>query len=284
VDTEDINYECVGYYKWMPKLRYESKAVRDYINSIGRYWLERFDIDGYRLDVCDEVDYTFWYEFRKTVKSIKPTAVLIGETWKNGSDLLRGDSMDTIMNYRIRNALVDFIVDEHIDIKQFLDRVESIYFDYPYQTHNMLYNLLGSHDTERVITLCKEDTKILKLLVSILFALPGMPFIYYGDEIGTKGENDPLSRKTMNWNNIRNDIHMYYLKKTEEWSKLDVLKLGDFKHIYTEYNMIYAFERNYEEQKIIFVANCNNKEQLVKIEDYNLEFTLLPYESEIIKI
>jgi glycosidase len=77
---------------------------------------------------------------------------------------------------------------------------------------------------------------------------------------------------------------MYYLKKTEEWSKLDVLKLGDFKHIYTEYNMIYAFERNYEEQKIIFVANCNNKEQLVKIEDYNLEFTLLPYESEIIKI
>lgn len=285
VDTENINYECVGYYKWMPKLRYQTKAVRDYIKNAGEYWLVNFNIDGYRLDVSDEVDFTFWQEFRRHIKSINEHALLIGETWKNGSDLLRGDTLDSIMNYRLRDALLDFIIYEYIDLHEFQERVNAIYFDYPIQTHNILYNTLGSHDTERIMTLCEEQTDKLSLLISLLFAYPGIPFIYYGDELGMTGLNDPLSRKTMNWSKVYNDIHLFFLKEMEQRTSSDVLKYGDFVHLNIS-DKIYGFVRRYKEEEIIFIANTTNEIQKFEVNygTWKQEFTLLPYKSEIIKI
>ena len=285
IDTEQINYECVGYHKWMPKLRYQTKEVREYIKLVGRYWLDMFDIDGFRLDVADEVDFTFWNEFRATVKTINPEAILIGETWKNGSDMLGADGFDSIMNYRLRDALLELFVYESINLDEFKRQVESIYFDYPKQTHNILYNLLGSHDTERIITVCKDDSLKTSLLVSILFAMPGIPFIYYGDEIGTTGKNDPLSRKTMNWNNLHNQMHLFYLKETDLRAQLDVLKYGDFKHIDIAED-IYSFIRSYQDKTIVFLANTTNETKEFKLSFQGLkrDITLLPYKSEIIHI
>ncbi len=284
VDTEHINYECVGYYKWMPKLRYESETLRKHILNVGTYWLEHFDIDGYRLDVADEVDFTLWHDFRKVVKETNKDALLIGETWKNGSDLLGADSLDSIMNYRLRDALLDLIVYKRSNIHEFRERIESIYFDYPIQTHHILYNTLGSHDTERIMTLCQDDSLKVNLLVSILCALPGIPFIYYGDEIGTKGANDPLCRKTMDWSQVNNSIHVYYKNQIERRHHSEALKYGDFKHIDLS-DSVYSFIRTYNKESLIFIANITEQSIKLNLQAYgvNKEITLPGYGSEIIK-
>ncbi|MCL2083820.1 MAG: glycoside hydrolase family 13 protein, partial [Oscillospiraceae bacterium] len=144
VQTEPPNYDCVGFYKWMPKLRYKTKAVRDFFLSVGRYWIETADIDGWRLDVADEIDYTFWHEFRREIKSVKPEAFLLAETWKDGRDMLRGDQMDSVMNYLFRDALVDFFAKRDIDAAAFEHRISQMLFGYSKIIRPALYNTIGS--------------------------------------------------------------------------------------------------------------------------------------------
>lgn len=254
IDTENINYECVGYYKWMPKLRYKSLSLRQYILDIGTYWIKECNIDGWRLDVSDEVDYTFWVEFRRSIKQIKKDALLIGETWTNGYDLLRGDQLDSVMNYRFRDAVIEYVVDASINTNDFRNRIEDIYSDYPKQTHNTLYNLLGSHDTERIITRCGDNLSKLRVAVAIQFLLPGAPFIYYGDEIGLQGENDPLCRKPMDWNQIDNEVSKMYKKIIKVRQENDTIKYGDMKHIQFD-TEVYGFIRTYKNQNVIVLVN-----------------------------
>ena len=108
LQTDPPNYECVGYYKWMPKMRMSNPEVREFFLNVGTFWVREADIDGWRLDVADEVDFTFWQEFRRAIRALKPDAMLIGETWKDGGDMLRGDQMDSVMNYLFRSAMIGF--------------------------------------------------------------------------------------------------------------------------------------------------------------------------------
>ena len=108
----------------MPRIRLRNRDVRDYFLNVGTYWIKEADIDGWRLDVADEVDFTFWQEFRRAVKAVKKDALLIGETWKDGRDMLRGDQMDSVMNYLFRNAVVDFFAERTINSSQFDNRIQ----------------------------------------------------------------------------------------------------------------------------------------------------------------
>lgn len=273
VDTDSVNYECVGYYKWMPKLKYSSTEVREYFLGVGEYWIKESGIDGWRLDVADEVDFTFWQEYRKKIKSIDKDFLLIGETWKNGTDLLRGDQMDTIMNYRFRDAVIDYFAERTIMSKSFADRIESILFDYPYATHNILYNLLDSHDTARFLTICNGDLKKLKLSVVFQMTFPGMPFVYYGDEIGMTGDTDPDCRKTMAWDSIDNEILGFYKRIINMRRGSNALKYGTFKHINTN-SEVYSFIRDYEDESVIVLINNSD-------EEYKLSFDLTKYNENI---
>lgn len=259
VDTDSVNYECVGYYKWMPKLKYSNREVRDYFLRVGEYWIKEAGIDGWRLDVADEVDFTFWQEFRKNIKSIDKDILLIGETWKNGADLLRGDQMDTIMNYRFRDAVVAYFAERSITCKSFAYRIDSILFDYPQAVHGILYNLLDSHDTARFLTVCRGDINRLKLAVIFQMTFPGMPFIYYGDEIGMEGGADPECRKAMAWDSINNEILEFYKKAINIRRSSKVLKYGTFKHIDTG-SEVYGFIREYENEAVAVLINNSDKE------------------------
>lgn len=270
VDTNTINYECVGYYKWMPKLKYSNSEVREYFLSVGEYWIKEAGIDGWRLDVADEVDFTFWQEFRRKIKNINKNLLLIGETWKNGTDLLRGDQMDTIMNYRFRDAVIDYFVERTISSKSFVARIESMLFDYPLVTHNILYNLLDSHDTERFLTTCHGDLNKLKLAVVFQMTFPGMPFVYYGDEIGMTGGTDPDCRRPMIWDSIDNEILRFYKRIIEIRRSSIALKYGTFKHIHT-ISEVYSFVRDYEDETIIVLINNSD-------EEYNLSFDLAKFD------
>lgn len=257
VQTEPLNYECVGYYKWMPKLRFENPNVRKYFIEVGTYWQKIADIDGWRLDVADEVDFTFWQEFRRVIKSIKKDALLIAETWKDGRDMLRGDQMDSVMNYLFRDSVVEYFARESIDTWKFDHLIQKMLFIYPDVVYPVLYNLIGSHDTPRFLELCGGSLKKMQLAIAFQMTFPGMPAIYYGDEIGLKGENDPDCRKTMTWDNCNKVLLQFYRTMIGIRKKTPPLLYGDFRCICCD-EFIYAYARHLGNETVYIVLNRGN--------------------------
>ena len=254
IQTEPLNYECVGYYKWMPKLRYATRAVRDYILRVGRYWIETADIDGWRLDVADEVDFTFWQEFRHAIKQVKPEAFLLGETWKDGRDMLRGDGMDSVMNYLFRDAALDFFARREIDAETFEKRMSRMLFGYTAPVRPVLYNALGSHDTARLLTECDGDAARMRLAAAFQMTFPGSPAVYYGDEIGMDGENDPDCRKPMAWAHPNEAMLAEYKKLIALRKNSPSLREGDFRFVYAA-DGVTAFARTFGSETTYVVFN-----------------------------
>jgi glycosidase len=258
VDKEKLNYECVGYYKWMPKLRMSNPEVRSFILKIAKYWIEEGNIDGWRLDVADEIDFTFWQEFRKLVKSIKPECFILAETWKENRDMLRGDQMDSVMNYLFRDAVVDFFAKKCINSLEFDSRINKFLGVYPSSVHHSLFNLIGSHDTERFLTLSNGDSRRLKAAAAFQLCFPGISSIYYGDEVGLDGENDPDCRKAMEWDEKKQDQKLleWYKKLIRIRKSKSALKLGIFKCNYcNSEDNVYAFFREINNERVYIVIN-----------------------------
>lgn len=264
VQTDPPNYECVGYYKWMPKLRFKNRKVRDYFIKVGTYWVKTADIDGWRLDVADEVDFTFWQQFRREIKSIKKEAILIAETWKDGSDMLRGDQMDSVMNYLFRDAVVEYFAQETIDTWQFDHLIQRMLFLYPDAVYPVLYNLVGSHDTPRFLGLCKDNIRKMQLAVAFQMTFPGMPAVYYGDETGLNGENDPDCRRAMNWGNYNLELFEFYKAMIAIRKNLPSLMHGNYECIYCD-EEAYGYARHFEMETAYVILNRSNTEKQLTI-------------------
>lgn len=264
IETEPLNYECVGYYKWMPKLRHKTKEVRDYILQVGEYWIKEAGIDGWRLDVSDEVDYTLLHEFRKMVKDINPDLAIIGETWTDGRDLLRGDQMDSIMNYLFRDALLGFVAKGDIDAKEFDSRIGKMLSIYNRTAYDSLYNMLGSHDTDRFLTMCNGSIDKMKLAIVFQMAFPGMPAVYYGDEVGMTGQNDPDCRKTMEWENQNNEIKNHYKTMINMRKENIALQKGEYKPVVCD-GQVYSFARIYGDESVYVVINNCSENKIIKL-------------------
>lgn len=264
VRTEPLNYECVGYYKWMPKLRYGTRAVRDYILRVGRYWIETADIDGWRLDVADEVDFTFWQEFRREIRRAKPEAFLLGETWRDGRDMLRGDEMDSVMNYLFRDAALDFFARRKIDAQTLAQRMSRMLFGYTAPVRPVLYNLLGSHDTARLLTECGGDVRRLRLAVAFQMTFPGSPAVYYGDELGMEGENDPDCRRPMAWEKPNEVLLADYTQLISLRRGSDSLRRGDLKFVLAGDGVV-AFSRHCGEETTYVVFNNSDRRRTVRV-------------------
>lgn len=258
LDPDNLNYECVGYYKWMPKLRIGNPEVKDYFLNVAKYWIEETGIDGWRLDVADEVDFTFWQEFRKLVKSIKPECFILAETWRENRDMLKGDQMDSVMNYPLRDALVDFFAKQSITSSELDSRINRLIGAYSKPVHNSVFNIIGSHDTDRFLTLCDNDKRKLKLAAAFQFCLPGIPVIYYGDETGMTGENDPDCRKAMEWDENKQDMEIlnWYKKIVNLRKSHPELMLGEFmSNICDDDLNLYGFLRKHEEDVSYIAVN-----------------------------
>jgi glycosidase len=258
IDTEIVNYECVGYYKWMPKLRVSHPEVKAYILKIAKYWIEEIDIDGWRLDVADEVDNTLWYQFREVVKSVKPECFILAETWRENRSMLRGDQMDSVMNYLFYYAVIDFFAKNSIDSFEFDARINQFLGIYPKQSHYTLFNLIGSHDTIRFLTACGGNKSKLKLAVAFQICFIGIPSIYYGDEIGMQGENDPGCRGAMDWKRIEKeqDLLKWYKQLIHIRKSKKALVEGVFKTIYcNDKDSVYAFVRETSDECVYIVLN-----------------------------
>ena len=250
----------------MPKLNTGNPEVRNYFLHVMEYWIQEYHIDGWRLDVADEVDEGLWEEARLLLKDRYPDTILIGETWGSGLRLMNGAQMDAIMNYVFRDAVRDFIARETIDAAAFDDRVEKMLSDYPVQMDRAMYLLLDSHDTERFLTLCGGDRRKLKAASALQMMFVGSPAVYYGDEIGLEGENDPDCRRCMIWDQDLQDLDLerWYRDLIRIRHREPAVRTGAF---YADVcrNRSYAFSRADGQETILTVIHAAETEQAVEI-------------------
>ena len=191
------NYDCWWGYPALPKFNTDNPDVREYLFSVGEYWMKR-GIDGWRLDVPNEIDDdSFWQEFRRRIKAINPEAYIVGEIWDEPSRWLKGDQFDGVMNYMLRKAVLAYLFDEKpISLAEFATRLREAF---PEGCFGVQMNLLGSHDTIRLASLPCSNLQRVKVALALLFFLPGAPCIYYGEEIGMLGGKDPDNRRSFPW-------------------------------------------------------------------------------------
>lgn len=194
-----IVYETFGYEADLPKLNVSHPETADYLLQVASYWLREADIDGFRLDVANEIDHRFWRRLRETVKAVKPDAYLLGEIFHDAMAWLGGDQLDAVMDYPVRDLAIKFFASRTIDAETFANIVSQQLAMYPQQVCEASFQLLGSHDTARLLTLCGGEEARMRQAALFQFTYIGAPCIYYGDEIGMNGENDPDNRRCMVW-------------------------------------------------------------------------------------
>lgn len=206
------NFKTFSYVGFMPKLNLGNPEVQDYVIDVASYWIKECGIDGWRLDVGDEIPHAFWKRFRRELKKIKPELLIAGEIWHFAGDFLEGDEWDTVMNYPFFRSLTNLVGSESITVSDFVDNLGFLEGHLHPEVLPLLWNLMGSHDTPRFLHLCGGNTSKLKLAAALLLLLPGMPMIYYGDEVGMEGAKDPDCRRGMLWDESRQnaEILSYY--------------------------------------------------------------------------
>lgn len=200
-------YECVGDYPFMPRLNGSNPELREYVKKVLFYWLDTAHIDGWRFDVADELDESAVRYWRDAVKAKYPEALLLAETWHAAPMLVDGSKhFESAMNYLFRTALLDYFAKDCTNEATFLSRLEQMRMVYAPEVCSAMYNLLGSHDTARFLTHCGGEKWRLKLAMAFQMLFEGSPALYYGDEIGMMGQNDPFCRAGMAWDHMDEEL------------------------------------------------------------------------------
>jgi glycosidase len=193
------NYACFAYVAAMPKLNTANPAVQQYFAKVGAYWIRECGIDGWRLDVANEITKEFWRCFKKAVRGENPEAVLIGEVWENAKDWLGPALFDSVMNYDFRDACRDFFALSKLDAAGFDARVTDLRMRYPEAYWRAQLNLLDSHDVCRFLSLCGGDERRMRLAILFQMLYPGVPSVFYGDEQDIFGVTEEAYRAAMPW-------------------------------------------------------------------------------------
>ena len=305
------------YHSWwgiklLPEIIEENESYREYIcgkNGIIRKWL-KCGISGWRLDVADELPDVFLDDLRKAVKDENEDAIIIGEVWEDATTkfaygerrrYLLGDQLDSVMNYPFADAILNFV--KLGNGNYFINSIMSIIENYPPQVLNVLMNHIGTHDTERAITRLagadangqdrqwQHDNNVLsdcdylkgvsmmKMASLIQFTLPGVPSIYYGDEIGMQGMRDPFNRACMDWENPNEELLKWYTRLGEIRRGCKAFEGGSFTPVYAD-NGTVAYRRDCCENSVLVAVNNSNEEVSVYVGDeWDVSYNHFEYRS-----
>lgn len=270
------NFKCFGYYGGMPKLNLKNPEVEKYITDVACYWIKECDIDGWRLDVGDEISHFFWKNFRKAIKAVKKDMLIIGEIWHYAGDFLEGDEWDTVMNYSFYLNLIDLLADEKINVSQFVQNLGYLKGRLNKKCYPLMWNLIDSHDTARFLHLCHDNKKKQHLAAAFQLLLPGMPMVYYGDEYAMLGANDPDCRRGMYWDEEYQDKEMYnWYKKLMQVRKTHACIVeGEMIETITndDDDTIVMIRKNGDET-IAMLFNCGNSAK--EFNEYAKKYNLL---------
>lgn len=271
----ELNYETFANVKEMPKLNLENEQCRKYALDIAKYWVKEYDIDAWRLDVCNEIDHQFWREFRQEVKKIKKDVYILGEIWHDALPWLKGDQFDAVMNYPLSDAIIQFLYSDIFDIEKFKVDINKIIVAYPKNITEVNFNLLDSHDTSRIYSTLNNNKEKLKLAFTLLFFQSGSPCIYYGTEIGMDGEKNNFledNRKCMIWNEDQQDKELFsFFKKLIEIRKTEKsFQNVDIEWKYSDKDNILSLQKN----DLYLIINLEKTEQAINLEEYILDDTV----------
>ncbi len=295
-------YECWWNFDTLPDINEDNPEFSEFINGkngIVKKWIKN-GARGWRLDVADELPDSFLEALRKAAKSADKDALIIGEVWEDASNKIsydkrrryfQGRQLDAVMNYPLKNAIIDYIRNGNsyglaVTMRELCD-------NYPKDTLNCLMNMLGTHDTPRILTALigkiieendrelKANTSLsdtqwrlgihrLKIASLLQYTLPGVPCIYYGDEAGMEGYNDPFNRKTYPWGKENADIVSWYTFLGSIRKASPIFKDGNYKNICYE-NGVFAFSRENDNEKLIVCVNLSDR-------NYNLHLDSIYYD------
>lgn len=260
-----LKYETFATTPFMPKLNTSNPLMEEYLLKVAHYWTKNYHLDGWRLDVSNEVSHQFWRKFRTLVKSINPNAYILGENWDDSNPWLNGDQLDGVMNYELSYPIWQFFgthpSDKKINGDEFKAMINSLLVRYPTHIAPNLFNMIDSHDTIRILNRCGHNLAIVKLALIFLFSFTGAPSLYYGTEIAMEGEHDPDNRRCMIWDdkNLNSDM-MKFTKKLIKLRK----QYASFKSVDIHWLMSSENVLIYQKDDTIFILNNNDKHMQIK--------------------
>ena len=268
------DYLCWWGVKILPCIRKDSKSFRDFIcgsDGVAAHYLKK-GIDGWRLDVADELPNEFLEQLRKTAHKINPDSYILGEVWEDASNKIaydhrrsyfQGSQLDAVMNYPIRTAIIDYILSGNAEF--LAAEAASLYHNYPKCVSDVQMNLLGTHDTERILNTLACDGSLamknrelatyrmpknvrrnaserVRLAAFLCYTLPGVPCIYYGDEIGMEGGRDPFNRMPFAYSRADKSMLAFFRKLGALRTSLPCFKDGELEIISSE-SGLFLFRR-----------------------------------------
>jgi cyclomaltodextrinase len=257
------DYQTCGGAAYLPKLDLTNPAARDHVLRAATYWIEAAAIDGWRLDVPFKVAHEFWAAFRETVRSVAPDAYLLGEVWRDAKPWL--DVFDGVTNYRQRDNIVGYCIHDALDGEDFAQETADLAGHHS-DAALWMVSLVGSHDTARLRTLAGRDVDRAVCAIAAMFTVPGVPLIYYGDEVGLDGDNDPGCRRAMPWDDSVWDQRLLatVTQLCAVRAASPALRRGDFQPL-TARNGLVAFERTHGDDRVAVVLNPRGPQRQVDL-------------------
>lgn len=297
------DYACWWGIKTLPEINESDQSYVDFIsgeNGVIDHW-QKAGVMGWRLDVADELPDEFIKKLSSSIKSYNKDAFLIGEVWEDASnkysyDVLKeyfnGKQLDSVTNYPLRNAIIEYLKKK--DCRSLNQLMNKIMETYPHDTVNCLMNIIGTHDTERILTILGATTipsnveqmsesrlsieelnqgiKLLRIAVLLQMTLPGIPCIYYGDEAGLEGWKDPFNRRPYPWGYEKKEILDYYRFIANFRKKNEVFASGGYKSLVHDKG-VFVFQRYDDKDKIIIGVNMSSKEISLKFSEPMIEYS-----------
>lgn len=249
-------YEAWYGVPTMPRLDLSHPAARGYVLDVAKHWLVNYDIDGWRMDVARYIDPDFWPDFRTACRDAKPDAYLLAEIMGDVSHWLRGDGFDATMNYTFRSIALGFFGHGEMNGVEMLDHCTRLYGRHALATTLVNHNLLGSHDTPRFLTEARGELWRAGLATVFQLTFPGAPGIYYGDELGMTGGDDPGCRGAMPWDEVGREPQLMatIAEITALRRRYSALRSGSFRPLAATSDLV-AFQRSAGRSRFVVAFN-----------------------------
>ena len=251
----------------MPKVNFKSDGARQWALDVTEHWIKNFDIDGWRMDVAKELDFSFWKDFRDVAYSAKKDILLISEIFGDTSQWLQGERFDGTMNYSFRETMTDYFATKRIDNKEFANSLANLYSMYSFEALSSCQNLLSSHDVKRFLNRCGANTDGMFGAVFLQATFPGIAGIYYGDEIGLGGADDPHNREPFPWES-EDKWNKDLLKFTSELMSIKtsqpILRYGNFEMVTYDDNYV-IFRRVLNDESLLCIVNRDLKNKDIEL-------------------
>lgn len=226
----DHPFACFAFAANMPKWNTENELVMDYLIGQAEHWTRDYGIDAWRLDVPDEISMRFLREFKRRIRAVSDQVYIIGEIWQDAGLWLDHSVFDGTMDYPLYYAIRDFAMTGQDNLAAFARRIQRWVISSPEAVHPYQWAFCSNHDIPRLLTECGGDAERAKLALFLTAVLGGNMSVYYGDELGMEGADDPDNRRAMAWEQINKSWYSFYTKlirlKREELNECKIMHIS----------------------------------------------------------